>query len=85
MDAKESLNTLMEGNQRYVDGHLKHPHTDNKWRDSLTEGQNPFAVVLSCADSRVVPELIFDVGLGDLFVIRVAGNIAKDKVVGSIE
>ena len=47
--------------------------------------QHPFAVVLSCADSRVVPELIFDQGLGDLFVIRVAGNIAKDKVLGSIE
>ena len=85
MTAQEALKTLKEGNKRYVEGNLKHPHTDNSHRSSLTEGQQPFAVVLSCADSRVVPELAFDQGLGDLFVIRVAGNIAKDKVIGSIE
>lgn len=85
MEAKEALKIIREGNKRYVKGNLKHPHTDNTRRDSLQEGQNPIAVVLSCADSRVVPELIFDQGLGDLFVIRVAGNIAKDKVLGSIE
>ncbi|HHP7241811.1 MAG TPA: carbonic anhydrase [Cyclobacteriaceae bacterium] len=85
MEAKEALNQLTEGNKRYASGNLKHPHTDMSWRESLTSGQHPFAVILSCADSRVVPELIFDAGLGDLFVIRVAGNIAKEKVVGSIE
>jgi carbonic anhydrase len=85
MTAKEALNVLKEGNERYVAGALKHPHTDNSWRETLKGSQHPFAVVLSCADSRVVPELIFDQGLGDLFVIRVAGNIAKDKVLGSIE
>ncbi|MFT7282713.1 MAG: carbonic anhydrase, partial [Cyclobacteriaceae bacterium] len=73
------------GNKRYVLGDLRHPHTDTSWRESLKSEQHPFAVVLSCADSRVVPELLFDQGLGDLFVIRVAGNIAKDKVIGSIE
>ena len=85
MEAKEALETLMEGNQRFVEGTLRHPHTDPDRRDVLTGGQNPIAVILSCADSRVVPELMFDQGLGDLFVIRVAGNIAKDKVLGSIE
>jgi carbonic anhydrase len=85
MTAKEALKTLKKGNKRYISGKLKHPHTDNSWRESLKGSQQPFAVVLSCADSRVVPELIFDQGLGDLFVIRVAGNIAKDKVLGSIE
>ncbi|GAB5416512.1 MAG: carbonic anhydrase [Crocinitomicaceae bacterium] len=85
MDASEALKILKEGNERYVKGELKHPHTDNSRRDNLKDSQHPFAVVLSCADSRVVPELIFDQGLGDLFVIRVAGNIAKDKVLGSME
>ena len=85
MDAQEALKILKEGNERFVAGELKHPHTSNTRRDNLTESQHPFAVVLSCADSRVVPELIFDQGLGDLFVIRVAGNIAKDKVLGSME
>lgn len=85
MEATDALKHLKEGNKRYVEGNLKHPHTDTNRRDSLKESQQPFAVVLSCADSRVVPELVFDQGLGDLFVIRVAGNIAKDKVIGSIE
>ena len=85
MTAKEALDKLLEGNARFVDGNLKHPHTDNTRRDALQGSQHPHAVILSCADSRVVPELIFDQGLGDLFVIRVAGNIAKDKVLGSIE
>lgn len=85
MDGNEALELLKQGNARYVKGELKHPHTDNSWRDSLASSQSPFAVVLSCADSRVVPELIFDQGLGDLFVIRVAGNVAKDKVLGSME
>lgn len=85
MEADKALEILKEGNERYVNGSLKHPHTDNSWRDSLKGEQHPFAVILSCADSRVVPELLFDQGLGDLFVIRVAGNIAKDKVLGSME
>lgn len=85
MDADKALELLKEGNKRYVKGTLKHPHTDATHRDSLKSAQHPFAVILSCADSRVVPELAFDQGLGDLFVIRVAGNIAKDKVLGSIE
>lgn len=85
MKAEDALQQLQEGNLRYVKGDLKHPHTNVERRHELTGGQHPFAVILSCADSRVVPELLFDQGLGDLFVIRVAGNIAKDKVIGSIE
>jgi len=85
MTSAEALEILKEGNRRYVKGDLRHPHTDNSRRDEVALAQEPFAVILSCADSRVVPELIFDQGLGDLFVIRVAGNVAKDKVIGSIE
>lgn len=85
MTAEEALKLLKDGNKRYVKGDLRHPHTDPDRRHELTAAQHPFAVILSCADSRVVPELLFDQGLGDLFVIRVAGNVAKDKVFGSIE
>lgn len=85
ISAEEALAKLKAGNKRYVNGESEHPHTDPNYRSSLTEGQHPFAVVLTCADSRVTPEIIFDQGLGDLFVIRVAGNVAKDKVIGSIE
>ncbi len=85
MTGYEAIELLKKGNARYVKGELKHPHTDNSWRESLTSAQHPFAVILSCADSRVVPELIFDQGLGDLFVIRVAGNVARNKVLGSME
>lgn len=83
--ADDALNQLMEGNQRFVTEKMKHPHEDKDYRLSLSGGQNPFAVILACADSRVTPEILFDQGLGDLFVIRVAGNVAKEKVIGSIE
>lgn len=83
--AKEALALLKEGNKRYTDGSSQHPHQNADRRKELTEGQAPFAVILSCADSRVPPEVVFDQGLGDLFVLRVAGNIADDHVIGSIE
>lgn len=83
--ADEALNRLKEGNERFVAEKRSHPHEDNEYRLSLSKGQDPFAVVLACADSRVTPEILFDQGLGDLFVIRVAGNVAKEKVTGSIE
>jgi carbonic anhydrase len=85
LTADEALDQLMEGNKRFVKNELKHPHLDAARRKMLTEGQAPHTVVLTCADSRLVPDLIFDQGLGDLFTIRVAGNVAKDKVLGSIE
>lgn len=85
ISAEEALTLLMDGNERFVKGTLKHPHLDEVRRNMLTDGQAPFAIVVTCADSRVVPDILFDQGLGDLFVIRVAGNVAKDKVLGSIE
>ena len=85
LSAAEAMSRLEAGNQRYVAGSSSHPNCDPVRRASLTGGQQPFATILTCADSRVSPELIFDQGLGDLFVIRVAGNILDDAVLGSIE
>lgn len=82
---EEALARLMNGNARYVDGYAAHPHADGPRRLQVSTTQRPFAVVLACADSRVAPELIFDQGLGDLFVIRVAGNVVDDAVLASIE
>ncbi|HVN30324.1 MAG TPA: carbonic anhydrase, partial [Candidatus Binataceae bacterium] len=74
------LKMLLEGNARWITGHPIHPHIDMDRRRMLADkGQNPFAVILSCADSRVPPELVFDTGVGDLFVVRVAGN-SLDKI-----
>jgi len=81
----EALAQLLAGNERYVAGQVEHPRQDASRRAALSGGQQPFAVILSCSDSRVVPELIFDQGLGDLFVIRVAGNIVDESVLASIE
>jgi carbonic anhydrase len=75
----------MAGNQRYVQHKEEHPDQSPARRSELEAGQHPFAVILGCADSQVSPELLFDQGLGDLFVIRVAGNIVDDAVLGSIE
>ena len=71
--------------QGFVSGELRHPHSANDWRKRLIGGQAPFATILGCSDSRVPPELLFDQGFGDLFVIRVAGNVIDTDVVGSIE
>lgn len=76
---------LMAGNARYVAARATHPNSDAARRRLVAAGQHPFAVVLACADSRVAPELVFDQGLGDLFVIRVAGNVVDDAVLASIE
>jgi len=85
MKAQEALSFLKEGNSRYTSDNLTHPNSDNNRKKSQTGGQTPFAIILSCADSRVVPELIFDQGIGDLFVIRVAGNTANASSIASIE
>src|SRR5262249_16412472 len=73
------------GNQRHVKAAYKHPHETTARRADLAKGQSPHAVVLACADSRVAPEIVFDQGLGDLFTVRVAGNLAPDAEVASIE
>jgi carbonic anhydrase len=81
----DALARLKVGNQRFIAGKLQHPHQNPKRRAELVTGQRPFAIVLGCADSRTSPEVLFDQGLGDLFVVRVAGNILDDHVLGSIE
>lgn len=81
----EALTRLKDGNQRFVAGKLQHPRQTAKRRAELATGQHPFAIVLGCADSRTSPEVIFDQGLGDIFVIRVAGNVLNDETVASIE
>jgi carbonic anhydrase len=84
--AQEALTRLREGNERFAA--IKHSSDKDPTRarrQELAGGQHPFAIILSCADSRVPSELIFDQGLGDLFVIRVAGNIVAPSLVGSVE
>jgi carbonic anhydrase len=81
----EALAKLMEGNQRFVARRRLNPHQDLARITEVAAGQAPFAAILSCADSRVVPEIAFDQGLGDLFVVRVAGNIAITEDIASEE
>jgi carbonic anhydrase len=81
----QALDRLREGNRRFATAHAAHPHAGVAWARQLASGQHPFAVVLTCSDSRVAPELLFDQGLGDLFVVRVAGNVVDPDVIGSIE
>jgi carbonic anhydrase len=76
---------LKDGNTRFVKDELEHEMQNSERRAELSAGQHPFAVILSCADSRVVPELAFDTGLGELFVVRVAGNVANTSSIASIE
>ena len=79
-----SLKRLMEGNERYVGG-LARRHDFKNQREALAGGQNPYAAILSCADSRIAPEYAFDSARGDLFVCRVAGNFANEETVASLE
>jgi carbonic anhydrase len=81
----EAVSKLKEGNGRYISGNLQHPGQTTERRAELAKDQHPFAVILSCSDSRVPPEIVFDQGLGDLFVVRVAGNVIDDHGLGSIE
>jgi carbonic anhydrase len=82
--AQQALERLREGNRRFVEGKVRHGHENRTWREALVAEQHPFAVVLGCSDSRVPIELVFDQGFGDLFVIRVAGNVIATDVIGSI-
>jgi len=84
MTIEEIKNRLLSGNEKYVND-KEVLNSDVSLRSSLTDGQQPFAIVLSCADSRVVPEMIFDCNIGELFVVRVAGNIANTSSIASIE
>jgi carbonic anhydrase len=80
-----ALQRLIDGNARYVAGHAVHPNQSVARRIEVVAGQEPFAVIVTCSDSRVAPELYFDQGIGDLFVVRGAGNVLNDHVIGSIE
>ena len=84
-DSKQALDLLKAGNARFVSGTLAPKDDYATLREQLSASQHPFAVVLCCSDSRVAPEIIFDQKLGDLFVIRNAGNIVDEEVLGSIE
>ncbi len=85
MTPAAALDRLMEGNRRFAQGRGVHPDQDTARRKSLTESQHPYATIVACSDSRVAPEVIFDQGLGDLFVVRVAGNVVDEVVLASIE
>jgi carbonic anhydrase len=80
-----ALQKLMAGNQRFTAHKAQHPHQSAKTLQDLAQAQHPFATVLSCADSRVTAEIIFDQGLGDIFDVRIAGNLATQGAVASIE
>lgn len=86
MSSDQALNLLKEGNDRFVSGSLKRPNQDQA-RRSLTasKGQQPFATVISCSDSRVPVEMLFDSGIGDIFIVRVAGNVADVDEIGTME
>jgi carbonic anhydrase len=81
----EAISKLKEGNGRYTSGNLQHPGQTTERRTELANTQHPFAAILSCSDSRVPPEIVFDQGLGDLFIVRVAGNVINDEGLGSLE
>lgn len=86
ISAREALERLREGNRRFVSGvRSRDTLTNQVRRDELASGQEPFAIILGCSDSRVPAEIVFDQGLGDLFVIRVAGNIVASSQVDSVE
>ena len=81
----EAMSKLKEGNARYTGGNLQHPGQTSERRKELANTQHPFAAIVCCSDSRVPPEVVFDQGLGDLFIVRVAGNLINDEGLGSLE
>jgi carbonic anhydrase len=85
MNAQESLQRLIEGNRRFIEARMEHPRLDPVRRKTLLAGQEPFAAILCCSDSRVPPEHLFDQGLGDLFVVRLAGNVIDTMAAASLE
>jgi carbonic anhydrase len=85
MEINEIIKRLKEGNNRFVSDTSERKLQDSMRRELLAGGQSPFAVILGCADSRVVPEIVFDTGLGELFTVRIAGNVANIASLASIE
>jgi carbonic anhydrase len=85
MTTGRAFETLIEGNRRFAGGKSVHPRGDRERRAEVVRGQRPYAAIVACSDSRVAPELIFDQGLGDLFVVRSAGNLIDALGLSSIE
>jgi carbonic anhydrase len=85
INPQAALQQLKEGNRRFASAALKHPNQDETTRLRLVKGQSPVAIILGCSDSRISPEILFDQGLGDLFVVRAAGNPACDVALWSAE
>src|SRR4029453_13067204 len=85
VSADEALLGLKAGNERFVAGTSKFPTMQKEILADLVKGQHPYATILSCSDSRVPPELIFDAGFGELFIVRVAGNVISPEVAGSLQ
>lgn len=83
--ANEALNRLKEGNKRFAEDNSIHPNRGKELRDSLLGAQRPIAAIISCSDSRVPVEIIFDAGIGDLFVVRTAGHVLSEEALGSVE
>ncbi|WP_417217033.1 carbonic anhydrase [Arthrobacter sp.] len=81
----EAWRKLREGNERFISGTTNHPNQDAERRSALVNTQHPFAVIFGCSDSRLAAEIIFDVGLGDVFVVRTAGHVPDDAALGSLE
>lgn len=81
----QAWDSMLAGNERFIAGEPRHPHQDVAHRRELANGQHPVATIFGCSDSRLAAEIIFDLGLGDSFVVRNAGQIVSDSVVGSIE
>jgi len=85
ISAEQALKRLIEGNERFLRGELRLPGLVRETLKGLKHNQRPFATILGCSDSRVPPEIVFDSGLGDLFVIRVAGNVFSHEIAGSLQ
>jgi carbonic anhydrase len=85
VSAKECLKRLIDGNQRFLNGSARFPTVQKEVLASLAREQHPYATILGCSDSRVPPELVFDANFGELFVIRVAGNVLSPEVAGSMQ
>ncbi|MFB7251935.1 carbonic anhydrase [Microbacterium sp. NPDC056234] len=81
----EAWHEMLDGNRRFVTGEPRHPNQDVEKRHELAEGQSPIATLFGCSDSRLAAEIIFDLGLGDLFVVRNAGQVIGESIVGSLE
>ena len=85
MTADEALARLIEGNKRFLAGQARFPTVQKEVLAELAKGQHPYATIIGCSDSRVPPELVFDASFGELFIIRIAGNVVSPEVYGSIQ